>query len=170
MGSLLPRSRPPLLVTLLGAALGLAFLGMGDKPIVTVRFFIEANSQDTEHFASPVRLQNPPREAYIEKIPEIHDHMIHAVYPFQSKEGTWGCAFQLDESGRIALEVLSTTHRGRSIVVFVATKSGTHQVIDMLVDKPIHDGIISIPYGLTELEIAAITKTWPTIGQKKKKK
>lgn len=155
----------PLLLALSAPTL----LGMGDKPDVTVRFFVEANANDTDKFATPIRLQNPPREAFIEKIPAIHEREFRAVYPFRAKDGSWGCAFSLDQSGRIDLEVLSTGRRGSSVVVFLATKAGTHQVVDMLIDKPIHDGIISIPYGLTDLEIAAITKSWPVIGQKKKR-
>jgi hypothetical protein len=152
------------------ALLGLAFLGMGDKPDVTVRFFVEANSQDTDHFATPATLKNPPRDAFIEKTPLVSERMVKAIYPFQAADGTWGCSFKLDESGRISLEVVSTTHRGRSIVAFLSTKKGTHQVVDMLVDKPIGDGVITIPYGLTEMEIALLTKEFHVLGQEKKKK
>jgi hypothetical protein len=151
------------------ALLGCASLGMGGKPPVAVRFFVEANAQDTDRFASPIKLQNPPREAYIEKVPSISERMIKAIYPFQAANGTWGCAFKLDEGGRLNLEAASATRRGNSMVAFVGTKTGTHQVVDMLIDKPIHDGVITIPYGLTEIEIAALSKEFPVLGQKKKK-
>jgi hypothetical protein len=157
-------------LSLLFAVLGLALLGMGDKPTIIVRFFVEANAQDTEKFATPIKLLNPPRETYIEKTPTISERMVKAIYPFQAPYGSWGCSFQLDESGRIDLEVASTSRRGSSMIAFVGTKTGTHQVVDMLIDKPIRDGVITIPYGLTELEIAALTKEFPVIGQKKKRK
>lgn len=153
---------------ILCAVLALALLGMGRKPEITVRFFAEANANDTEKFATPLTFKNPPREAFIEKSSVINERMIKAVYPFQAKDGSWGCAFKLDESGRINLEVVSTERRGSSIVAFLGTKSGTHQVIDMLIDKPIRDGIISIPSGMTELEITAMTKAFPVLGQKKR--
>jgi hypothetical protein len=142
---------------------------MGSKPEITVRFFAEANPNDTEKFARPIKFRNPEREGFIENVPSIHERYIKAIYPFQARDGTWGCAFQLDNSGRINLEVLSTERRGSSLVVFVSTKGGTHQVVELLVDKPIRDGIISIPNGLTEMEIGALTKAFPTIGQKKRK-
>ena len=157
-------------LSVLCALLGFALLGMGGKPPVIIRFFVEANAQDTERFASPIKLQNPPREAFIEKVPTISERMVKAIYPFQAPNGTWGCAFKLDEGGRIDLEAASAERRGSSMVAFLGTKTGTHQVVDMLIDKPIHDGVISIPYGLTELEIAALSKEYPVLGPKKPKK
>ncbi len=161
-----PRKTPLLLLC---AVLACLFTGMAKKPTITVRFFAEANKLDSERFAKPLTFRNPPREGYIENVPTLHEKFIKAVYPFQASDGTWGCAFQLDNSGRINLEVVSTERRGTSLVAFVGTKLGAHQVVELLIDKPIRDGIISIPHGLTELEVAAITKEWPVIGQKKKR-
>jgi hypothetical protein len=171
MASLFSRLRAVLqpALRLLPALLAVALLGMGSKPEVTVRFFAEANAQDTERFAKPITLKNPARETFIERVPSIHEKMIKAIYPFQARDGTWGCAFKLDNSGRINLELLSTERRGSSLVAFLGTKLGVHQVIDLLIDKPIRDGIISIPNGLTELEIAALTKSYPVLGQQKRK-
>jgi len=157
-------------LSLFCAVFGLALLGMGDKPPVTVRFFLEANAHDTDRFAEPIKLLNPPRETYIEKVPTISERMVKAIYPFQAANGTWGCAFKLDESGRISLETVSTERRGTAMVAFIGTKTGTHQVVDLLIDKPIRDAVISIPYGLTELEIAALAKEFPVLGQKKKQR
>ena len=157
-------------ICLLCALLGLAALGMGGKPPVAIRFFVEANAQDTEHFSNPIHLLNPPRDAYIENVPEISERMIKGIYPFKAANGTWGCSFKLDESGRLSLEMLSTSRRGSSIVAMLSTKAHTRTVIDMLIDKQITDGVISIPYGLTELEIAVLTREFPVLGEKKKKK
>jgi len=170
MGSLFRsfRGAPKITLRLLSALVACLFLGMAKKPEITVRFYAEANKLDTDRFAKPLTFRNPPREGYVENIPTIHEKFIKAVYPFQAGDGTWGCAFQLDNSGRINLEVVSTERRGTSLVAFVGTKGGVHQAVELLIDKPIRDGIISIPNGLTELEIAAITRTWPVLGQKKK--
>jgi hypothetical protein len=143
---------------LLLALLCLPLLGMAKKKNVALRFFVEANPQDTERFAEPVRLDNPPREIYIEKLPRINERQIRSIYPFPAGNGTWGATFQLEESGRLNLEVLSTAMRGKLIVAFVATAAGTHQVADMLIDKPIHDGIITIPHGLTDIEVGVLSK------------
>jgi hypothetical protein len=156
---------------LVGALAALCCLGFGRKqPLITVRFFAEANKADTDRFASPVEFRNPPRQAYVEKIPTIHERHIKAVYPFPAPDGSMGCAFQLDASGRLNLFAVSTERRGTSIVAFVSTKGGTHQVIDMIVDRTVNDGIITIQSGLTDLEIAAIIKEWPVIGEKGKRK
>lgn len=151
------------------ALLACAFLGMSQKqPAITVRFYAEANKMDTDRFAKPLTFRHPAREGYIENVPSIHERNIKAVYPVKASDGSWGCTFQLDNSGRINLEVLSTERRGTSLVAFAGTKTGVHQIVELLIDKPILDGIIFIPNGLTEMEIAAITKSWPVIGQKKK--
>lgn len=157
------------LLRLLPAMVACLFLGMAKKPLITVRFYAEANKLDTDRFAKPFTFRNPPREGYVENVPTIHEKFIKAIYPFQARDGTWGCAFQLDGSGRINLEVVSTERRGTMLVAFIGTKGGVHQVVELLIDKPIRDGIISIPSGLTELEIAALTKQWPVLGQRKKK-
>ena len=151
------------------ALLAVAGLAMSRREFaVNVRFFAEANKADTERFASPIELKNPPRSAFIEKIPSISERNVKAIYPFRAPDGTLGCAFQLDESGRINLEVLSTERRGTSLVAFVGTKQGTHQAVDMIIDRPVKDGIVTIQRGLTEAEVEAMRKQWPAIAGKKR--
>jgi len=154
------------LLRLLPALLALTCLGMARKQVITVRFYAEANAKDGEAFSKRVKFQNPPREAFIERVPSINERNINSIYPFEANDGTWGAAFLLDHKGRIDLEVLSTEKRGSSLVVFVVTKNGVHQVIDMLIDKPVRDGIISIPRGLTELEIKTLSKEYPLMKPK----
>jgi hypothetical protein len=155
---------------LLLALLCLPLLGMAKKKNVALRFFVEANPQDTERFAEPIKLENPPREIYIEKLPRINERQIRGIYPFPAGNGTWGATFQLEESGRLDLEVLSTAMRGKIIVAFVATSAGTHQVANMIIDKPIHDGIITIPHGLTDIEIGVLSKEFSLIKPKQQGK
>jgi hypothetical protein len=156
-------------VRLILPLVALCFVAAAKKPEVSVRFHSEANRLDGERFASPIQLKNPPRETFIQRVPTISERQIKAIFPFQAPDGTWGCSFMLDHSGRLNLEVLSTERRGSSFVAFVGTKKGTHQVIDMQIDKVITDGIITIQYGLTELEVAALQKAFPTLGQASKK-
>jgi hypothetical protein len=151
------------------ALLACLSLGMASKPLITVRFYAEAKRQDTDRFARPITFKNPPREGYIESVPSIHERHIKALFPFPAADGSMGCSFLLDNSGRLNLEVVSTERRGTSLVAFVGTKNGVHQVLELLIDKPILDGIITIPRGLTDLEIEALKKAWPVIGEKKKK-
>lgn len=156
-----------LLPILFAAAL---LTGAAKKPELTVRFHVEANRLDSERFAQPIALKHPERQAFIEKVASLSERHIQAIYPFRAEDGTWGCAFKLNESGRINLEVLSTERRGSSLVAFISSKVGTHQVIDMQIDRVITDGVITIQHGLTDLEIAALQKQFPTLGQPQKKK
>ncbi len=150
--------------------LAVVFLtGSAGQPPITVRFFAEANQQDTERFAAPAHLQYPtPHSAFIERIPTVSERDIVSIYPFPAADGTWGCAFKLEESGKLHLYVLSTERKGSSLVVFVQTKLYVRQVIDMVIDKPNDDGIISIPRGFTQPEIAMLSKQFRVMGSKKK--
>ena len=140
--------------------LALACLAMAKKPSVTVRFYAEANARDGEPFSKPITLHYPERQAYIERVPSISEQSIKAMYPFQVLDGSWGAAFKLDNKGRIDLEVLSTERKGSSMVIFVVTPKGIHQVVDVLIDRKVRDGVIIIPRGLTELEITALKKEY----------
>ena len=155
---------------LLLPVLALASFGFAKKPNITVRFHVEANEREGQPFAMPVTFHNPERKGAAAQIPAISERNIESIFPFLAPDSTSGCAFKLDNFGRTALEEMSLSNRGASVVVFVGTKTGTHQVIDMVIDKVIRDGIISIPRGLTDLEIAALEKEFKIMGQVGKKK
>ena len=146
----------------------LAFSGFARKEDFIVRFYAETTQQDTERFASPVELKYPPRSTFVARVPFVSERDVKGVFPFSTPDGSWGCSFQLDPSGRLRLYTTSTENRGRSIVVFVGTKRGTHQVIDMIIDRPISDGIITIQRGLTIMEIKALQDHFPIVGHGKK--
>lgn len=153
------------LLRFLAPLLLLSLAGMTKRPDFIVRFFVEANSQDTERFATEVQLKYPPRAAYIERVPVVSERNIKGIFPFSASDGTWGCAFQLDPSGRLGLQIASIQNRGRSMVAFIGTKKGTHQVIDMIIDQPISDGIITIQKGMSIGEIEALTQRYPVLGK-----
>jgi hypothetical protein len=145
----------------------LPFLAASKKaPDVTVRFHSEANPRDTDTFAVQVMLSNPPRQAFISKIPDISEKDIQAIYPFPAPDGSMGCAFKLDEHGRIALDSLSIEKRGQSVV---ATMNG-RQVVDMQIDRRVSDGVITIQRGLTQEDIAALQKKFRIVGEAKKRR
>lgn len=151
---------------LLPLALLALFTAAEPAPEIVVRFFGEAKAMDTERFAQPVQLMHPPRAAYLERVPVLSERNIKYIYPFTAVDGSWGCLFKLDESGRINLEVASTERRGSSLVAYVGTKKAPRQVIDMAVDKPVRDGIITIPRGLTLEEIALLKKKFKPVPPK----
>jgi len=151
--------------------LALAFLGMAHKPPgITVRFYVEANKQDSETFSTPVTLKNPPRAAFIEKIPAVSERSFRAIFPFRAADGTWGCAFKLDDQGRLDLDTVSSSKRGYAMVPLIITKVGHHQFAELVIDRPVKDGIISIPSDVTELEMEELKKTYPIMGEAPKKK
>lgn len=140
-------------------------LGMAERPpTVTVRFHAEANSRDGASFATPIKLGNPPHDAFLEKVAVVHERMIKAIYPFKAPDGTWGCTFKLDNDGRLSLEVVSTERRGTMLVGFLGTKKGSHRMVDMIIDRTVADGIISVPKGLTDMEIAVLSKQFKVLG------
>ena len=145
--------------------LALAFVAFAKKePPLTVHFHLEANARDTATFATPVTLKNPPREAYVEKIPTLTERDIAAIYPFPASDGTMGCAFKLNDHGTFDLEAVSTDRRGSSIIAVVNGR----QVIDMIIDKKVSDGVITIANGLTPRDIELLSKKFPVLGQGKK--
>jgi hypothetical protein len=145
----------------------LAFLGAAKKsPQATVRFHTEANPKDTDSFAMPVMLSNPPRQAFVSKIPNLSERDVVAIYPHPAPDGSMGCAFKFDDHGRIGLDTLSTENKGQSIVVLVNTR----QILDMPIDKRITDGIIDVPYGLTQDDILRLLKKFRVMGETKKRK
>jgi hypothetical protein len=152
-------------------ALALASMGMAHKPPgITVRFYVEANKQDSETFSTPVKLRNPPRAAFMEKIPAVSERSFKAIFPFRAADGTWGCSFKLDDQGRLDLEMVSSSKRGYAIVPVTTTQVGKHQFNEMVIDRPVKDGIITIPSDVTELEMADLKKAYPIIGQAPKGK
>jgi hypothetical protein len=154
----------PLFRRIILPCLALACFAAGSsKPPIAIRFFLETNRNDTASFASPIELHNPPRSSYIEKMSSISESDIAGIYPFQAADATWGCLFKLSESGKRNLEMISAEQRGHSIVAFVGTKKGTRQVIDMIIDRRISDGFITIQSGLTEDEMTLLRKNFRTI-------
>jgi len=142
------------------AALALCFIAAGKKePELTVRFYTESKAEDNGAFAVPVTIGNPHRRAYITKIPDISERDVAAIYLFAAGDGTLGCSFILDEHGKVNLDTLSVEKRGTSLVALVNGR----QVIDMLIDQHVTDGIVTIQRGLTPDEARAINKAFKSI-------
>jgi hypothetical protein len=135
-------------------------------PQATVRFHTEANQQDTEQFAVAISLQNPPRKVYMQKIPFLSENDVDAIYPFAAQDGTMGCAFKFNYHGTLELDTQSIMRRGTVILGYINGRF----VTDMLIDKRVSDGILTIPSGLTPVEIASLQKRFHTLGDPKSKK
>lgn len=144
------------------ALLALGLIAAGKKePEVMVRFFTEANAKDTGSFSVPVMFQNPPRRGYISKIPNLSERDVRGIYLFPGNDGTIGCAFYLDEHGTVMLDTLSVEKRGTSLLAIVNGR----QVIDMLIDRRVSDGIVTIPRGLTPEEGNLLKKAFRSVTE-----
>lgn len=148
-----------LLLPLLLLALFCSAGAKKSQPLV-VAFFTESREHNTSAFAAPVTLHHPPRQAFIEKIPSINQNDVAAIFPFPAADGSMGCAFKLNTHGTFALETLSMSRRGTSLVAFVNGR----QVIDMLIDQRVSDGIITIPRGLTPQDLTVLQKKYRTLA------
>jgi hypothetical protein len=142
---------------------------MSRKPLITVRFHTETNANDGDAFATPVDLFYQRRRAFLNRTPDFSEKQIEKILPVRASDGSWGCVFKLNSQGRLRLETLSGQTRGSTLVVFLATKGGRHQVVDMIIDRPVSDGIITVPRGITELEMLALRKEFKVMGEEKKK-
>ena len=150
-------------------ALPLPVRAMSQKSEITVRFHTEASPNDGESFSIPVNLIYQRKQVYLSRVPDFSEKQIDRILPFPAKDGSWGCVFKLNAQGRIRLETMSGEIRGSALVIFVGTKAGRHQVADLIIDRPVSDGIITVPRGFSEFEILMLKKQFKTIGEKEKK-
>jgi hypothetical protein len=141
-------------------ALGLCCLGMGQKQLpITIRFYTQTSSNDTDSFSANVTLLNGSKTT-VDDIAVISEHDIVAIYPFTAQDGSGGCAFKLDEHGTIGLDTVSTEKRG---TLLIATING-RQISDIVIDKRVADGIVEIPNGITTDEMKVLLKKYPVLG------
>jgi hypothetical protein len=144
--------------------LGLCCLGMGQNKLpLSVRFYTQTSSNDTDSFSTAVTLLNGQRTT-VDDIAAISERDVVAIYPFTAADGSGGCALKLDDHGTIALDSLSSAKRGTTLI---ATIDGT-QVADILIDKRVSDGILTIPTGITVDQMKEMLKHYPVLGGKKK--
>ncbi len=142
----------------------LLFTGFASKrPEVTVRFYAEANDRDSDSFSTAVHLENPPRQVVVQKVPAVSERDIEAIYPYRASDGTLGCAFKLDVGGTAKLDSVSVEKRGTSLIAVVNGR----QVLDMLIDRRVSDGIITISHGLTEDETKMLMKKYHPFKKEK---
>ena len=128
--------------------LACSFLGMAKKqPLVSVRFYLEANARDGTSFSTPTKLHNPDRDAFMERIPSISERDIEGVFPVENADGTFGCVFQLDRHGSVGLQTLSSERRGSTLLGLIGSAAGARQLVELRIDKPITDGRIYVPRG-----------------------
>jgi hypothetical protein len=143
--------------------------GFERKPRCTVRFFLETEGAEASPFAIPITLHHPTRQAYVESVASISERQIVAATCSPAPDGTWGCLFQLDHSGRITLQNISSSNRGRALIVHIGNAKISRQVQEIYIDRTVSDGLLPIPRGMTYVEALLIQKHFREIRASEKK-
>jgi hypothetical protein len=138
--------------------------GIAKQRHCTFRLHAQANSRDTEVFATSVRAQVSGKTVAIEKTPWISEHDVIAFSPYSAANGTYGALFQLNEHGRVVLDTLSIERRGSFLFVFINGRP----ITELEIDRRVSDGKIYIPSGLTSADIELMKKEWRMIGQRQR--
>jgi hypothetical protein len=138
---------------LMGGCAGL--MESGPKAVVRFHFETSGGVATRNAFSMPLLVGGGERarRIQVEVTPAVTELLVTAYVGTRLDDGTYGGLFKLNGNGRIALEELTSSNRGRSVVVFVGARGkGLRQVMAMRVDRVISDGIIPIPSGLTAKE------------------
>lgn len=148
------RRGPQLAFAVLLGAVGFAGAHRQD-PKIFIRFHMQTAELDGS-FSTPVRLNNPRKTIYVEKVPSISERDILSFAPYKSADGSYGAAFQLDRHGQLTLQTLTLQKHGG---ILLATVNG-RPITPLAIDKPVSDGIVYVPFGLTEAEIKALGESF----------
>ncbi len=149
-------------VLALAAVPSLLLAGAKKAPNVAVQFVLQADQRDGTPFVRPIQWQG--RVVYVSKISVVTEHDFTGLFPYRAADGSFAAAFRLNDPGRLALQTISVAKRGGRMYAIVNGRVVTPIAIDRIVS----DGIISIPLGLTELEIRGLGDRIPVMPEAKK--
>jgi hypothetical protein len=135
----------------------------GRKQAVTVRFYVEVDAATSDPFAVPVRVGTPERHIFHESAASLSERQIIGAHVYQGKTGEWMALFKLDPNGQMTLANISSGNRGKSLIAYVGD-SKIARVIpsDILIDRPVTDGILQIR-GLLPKEVYLIQTLFPQL-------
>ncbi|MBS0658698.1 MAG: hypothetical protein JSR82_10695 [Verrucomicrobia bacterium] len=150
----MPRIRLVLLLLLAACLPSRAQAGAQRQPEVAVRFLLAADPRDGATFVTTLTWQGRP--VVVSRVPVASEREIVSMYPFTAADGSFGCALQLNDSGRLALQTITVAHRGGRMFVLV----GGRVITPLALDRIVSDGIVTIPFGLTEADIRALGKSF----------
>ena len=139
-------------------------LAMARQRHCTFRVHAQANPRDTDVFSMSARARSSGKDVAIQKLPWITEHDVVAFAPYPAQDGTYGALFQLDEHGRVVLDMLSVERRGGFLFVLINGRL----ITELQIDKRVSDGKIYIPSGLTAADVQLMKKEWRLIGQQKR--
>ncbi len=139
--------------------------GGAKKPVVELRIHGEGLAAEAPTFSFPATLLNG-RETFLSRMPLITQREIHSVFPFAAADGSQGVYLKLDNHGSGLLKQHTMERSGRLLAVFFNGR----QVSNLVVDRPVNDGIVSIPRGLENTEVELLTSAYPVMGESGKKR
>ena len=147
------------------AAAALACLAGAKKPVLDLRVHAEGTEAEAPTFAIPATLLNG-RPTFLQRMPLVTQSEIESIYPFAAADGSQGVYLKLGQHGSRLLQQHTMSQQGKLLVVMLNGR----MVSNLLVDRPIADGIVCIPRALTQEDITLLTSAFPVLGQESKKK
>jgi hypothetical protein len=133
------------------------------KQPVTIRFYAEVDASTSDPFAVPVHVGTPERHVFHESAASISERQIIGAHVYQTKFGEWTALFKLDATGQMTLANLSSGNRGKSLLAYVGDGKIARLIPnDILIDRPVTDGILQIR-GLLPKEIFLIQSRYPPL-------
>ena len=137
--------------------------GASKSTAVTISFHCEANASDGDVFSTQMNVGNPPRKLNLEKLPTITEREIKAIYPFPAQDGSgsMGAYFMVDNHGKNLIHAATTQHRNSYMVPVINGRP----ISLLYISKPVTDGILTIPSGITPAEISLIAQKFPIVGE-----
>lgn len=143
----------------------LACVAGAKKPVLDLRIHAQGTEAEAPTFAIPATLLNGT-PTFLQRMPLITQSEIESIYPFAAADGSQGVYLKLGQHGSRLLQQHSMSQQGQLLVVMLNGR----MVSNLLVDRPITDGIVCIPRALTQEDIALLTPAFPVIGQEGKSK
>jgi hypothetical protein len=122
---------------------------------------VETTDRDSAVFSMPVDVLHPPMRVTVEKMSLLSQREVKAFYPVAETADGYGVYFQLDRFGTKSLETITTTHRGKFLVVIFNNRP----ICRLYIDRPVRDGIIYIPTGISADELRTIGLKLPLINE-----
>lgn len=147
------------------AAAALACLAGAKKPVLDLRIHAEGTEAEAPSFAIPATLLNG-KPVFLQRMPLVTQSEVESIYPFPAADGSQGVYLKLGPHGSRLLQQHTMSQQGRMLAVLLNGR----MVSNLLVDRPIDDGIVCIPRGLSQEDITLLTTAFPVIGQPSTKK
>jgi hypothetical protein len=141
-----------------------AWAGAKPQAPLAIRFHPQTGNQGGE-FSRAVTLQHSGKQVFMGTMPLINERDVISAQTFPAADGSLGAYFKLDAHGTNLVMQHTLSQRGTFLFAFINGRA----VIDLYVDRPVQDGIIAIPRGLTPEEVILIEQKFPIIGQEGKK-